>query len=74
MSNKLLVSRSAQAQWAPPPVKYRGRNILRFYISVRYFRSLNVGIENDDICRLVDVKTYTGRECPELRSDAFLVP
>ncbi len=52
----------------------RGQNVLRGNISVGWFTSPRVGIDNDDIYRLIGVKTYTGQEWPRLRSDAFLIP
>jgi len=51
-----------------------GQNVLRADVSVRFFRSPNVGLENDDIYRLIGVQEYTGTERPSLRSDAFLIP
>jgi hypothetical protein len=51
-----------------------GQNVLYADFSVRFVRNPNVGIENDDIYRLIGVQEYTGRERPTLRSDAFLIP
>ncbi|HVP13402.1 MAG TPA: hypothetical protein VMV94_19675 [Phycisphaerae bacterium] len=51
-----------------------GQNVLYADFSARFVRNPNVGIENDDIYRLIGVQEYTGRERPTLRSDAFLVP
>jgi hypothetical protein len=51
-----------------------GQNVLHANISVRFYRNPNVGVENDDIYRLIGVQEYTGRERPTLRSDAFLIP
>lgn len=52
----------------------RGQNVLRGNISVTWSTTPRVGVDNDDIYRLIGVKTYTGREWPRLRSDAFLIP
>jgi hypothetical protein len=51
-----------------------GQNVLFGNFSVRFVRNPNVGVDNDDIYRLIGVQEYTGRERPMLRSDAFLVP
>jgi hypothetical protein len=51
-----------------------GQNVLRGNLSVRFFRNPLVGIENDDIYRLIGVQEYTGLERPTARSDAFLIP
>ncbi len=51
-----------------------GQNVLRGNLSVRFFPNPNVGIQNDDIYRLIGVQEYTGLERPTLRSDAFLIP
>ena len=51
-----------------------GQNVLYPDFSVRFVRNPNVGIDNDDIYRLIGVQEYTGRERPTLRSDAFLIP
>jgi hypothetical protein len=51
-----------------------GQNVLFGNFSVRFVRNPNVGVDNDDIYRLIGVQEYTGRERPVLRSDAFLVP
>ena len=51
-----------------------GQNVLFSNFSVRFVRNPNVGVDNDDIYRLIGVQEYTGRERPVLRSDAFLVP
>lgn len=53
---------------------HRGQNVLRADSAVFWAITPNVGIESDDIYRLIGVETYTGRELPRLRSDAFLVP
>jgi len=52
----------------------KGQNVLRRDISVIFSRTPNVGIDNDDIYRVIGVQHYTGLERPRLRSDAFLVP
>jgi hypothetical protein len=52
----------------------RGQNVLRASVSVKFFRTPNVGIEDDDIYRLIGVRRYTGLERPRARSDAFLIP
>ena len=52
----------------------KGQNILRADLSVRWATSPNVGIDSDDIYRVIGVQRYTGQERPQLRSDAFLVP
>jgi hypothetical protein len=51
-----------------------GQNVLRSDGSALFFRTPRVGVENDDIYRVVGVQRYTGVERPQLRSDAFLVP
>ena len=52
-----------------------GQNVLRGNLSVRFFKNPHVGIENDDIYRLIGVQEYyTGLERPMARSDAFLIP
>jgi hypothetical protein len=51
-----------------------GQNVLHGNLSVRFVRNPNVGVDNDDIYRLIGVQEYTGRERPTLRSDAFLIP
>jgi hypothetical protein len=52
----------------------KGQNVLRRNLSVRFSNSPNVGLDNDDIYRVIGVQQYTGFERPRLRSDAFLVP
>lgn len=52
----------------------RGQNVLRGNMSVIWATTPRLGIDNDDIYRLIGVKTYTGQEWPHLRSDAFLIP
>ncbi len=52
----------------------RGQNVLRRNINVIWSATPRIGIDNDDVYRLIGVKTYTGREWPQLRSDAFLIP
>jgi hypothetical protein len=54
--------------------KSRGQNVLRYDVRVSFFRTPNVGIENDDIYRLNGVREYSGLERPRSRSDAFLIP
>ncbi len=51
-----------------------GQNVLRADMRVNWTRTPRVGIDNDDIYRVVGVERYTGREVPSFRSDAFLVP
>ncbi len=51
-----------------------GQNVLRADLSVRFFRTPYVGVESDDIYRLIGVQRYTGLERPTLKSDAFLIP
>lgn len=51
-----------------------GQNVLRADLSVRFFRNPYVGVEGDDIYRLIGVQRYTGLERPTLKSDAFLIP
>jgi hypothetical protein len=51
-----------------------GQNVLRSDGSVIFSRTPRVGVENDDIYRVIGVQKYTGFERPQLRSDAFLVP
>jgi hypothetical protein len=52
----------------------RGQNVLRANLSVNWCNTPRVGIDNDDIYRLIGVQKYTGQEWPRLRSDAFLIP
>ncbi|HKQ49410.1 MAG TPA: hypothetical protein VJZ71_15170 [Phycisphaerae bacterium] len=52
----------------------RGQNVLRGELSVRWARTPRVGVDNDDIYRLIGIQEYTGQEWPRLRSDAFLIP
>lgn len=51
-----------------------GQNVLRADLGVKWANSPNVGIDSDDIYRVIGVQQYTGQERPQLRSDAFLVP
>ncbi len=51
-----------------------GQNVLFGNLTVRFVKDPNVGVDNDDIYRLIGVQEYTGRERPTLRSDAFLIP
>jgi len=51
-----------------------GQNVLRADLSVKWANTPNVGIDSDDIYRVIGVQQYTGQERPQLRSDAFLVP
>lgn len=52
----------------------RGQNVLRADISIIFGRDPRVGIDKDDIFRIVDVDEYTGMERPQSQSDAFMVP
>jgi hypothetical protein len=52
----------------------RGQNVLRGDLSVRWAVTPRVGLDNDDIYRLIGIEKYTGQEWPRLRSDAFLIP
>lgn len=52
----------------------RGQNVLYGNLTVRFVRTPNVGVDNDDIYRLIGVQEYTGRERPSLSSDVFLIP
>jgi len=51
-----------------------GQNVLRADLSVQFVRNPYVGLESDDIYRLIGVQRYTGLERPTLKSDAFLIP
>jgi len=51
-----------------------GQNILRANMSVIFSPTPHVGLENDDIYRIIGIEQYTGFERPRARSDAFLVP
>jgi len=51
-----------------------GQNVLRANLSVLYSTSPILGANNDDIYRVQGVEEYTGRERPQSRSDAFLIP
>lgn len=51
-----------------------GQNVLRADMGVFWSSTPKVGVDNDDIYRVVGIEKYTGREVPSMRSDAFLVP
>ncbi|MEK6644495.1 MAG: hypothetical protein AABZ08_11365 [Planctomycetota bacterium] len=51
-----------------------GQNVLTRDGRVIFSKTPLVGIDNDDIYRVIGVQRYTGMERPQLRSDAFLVP
>lgn len=51
-----------------------GQNVLRHDGSVIWSRTPNVGMDGDDIYRIVGVQKYTGLERPRTESDAFLIP
>lgn len=51
-----------------------GQNVLRADMSAIWSATPRVGVDNDDIYRVIGVERYTGREVPSMRSDAFLVP
>lgn len=52
-----------------------GQNVLRFNLSVTWWTTPRVGIDNDDIYRVADVRgAYTGFEQPRSQTDAFLIP
>ncbi|MCZ6816351.1 MAG: hypothetical protein O7F76_06575, partial [Planctomycetota bacterium] len=52
-----------------------GQNVLRVNVSVIWTKTPRVGIDNDDIYRVADVKgDYTGLERPRSLTDAFLIP
>lgn len=52
-----------------------GQNVLRVDRSVDWTNTPRVGIDNDDIYRVADVKgEYTGLERPRSATDAFLIP
>lgn len=78
--NPMLDDQRRLIQTPPVPENSRsharpeGQNVLRGDMSVGWFTTPRVGIDNDDIYRLIGVKKYTGREMPSLKSDAFLVP
>ncbi len=52
----------------------KGQNVLRADLTVTYHVRPNVGVQRDDIYRLIGVAEYTGLERPSQRSDAFLIP
>lgn len=52
----------------------RGQNVLRANLGVNWSTTPNVGVDSDDIYRVIGIQRYTGQERPQLRSDAFLVP
>lgn len=52
----------------------QGENVLKADVRVFFTRNPNVGLDNDDIYRVIGVQKYTGLERPQMRSDAFLVP
>ncbi len=51
-----------------------GQNVLRINVSVRFFKSPDVGIDDDDIYRLYGIEEYTGQERPNRQNDSFLIP
>ena len=51
-----------------------GQNVLRQDGSVTWSRTPHVGMDGDDIYRIIGVKKYTGLERPRTESDAFLIP
>ncbi|MCG8407145.1 MAG: hypothetical protein MI923_18260 [Phycisphaerales bacterium] len=51
-----------------------GQSVLNADNSASHYNSPKVGLENDDIYRLIGVDEYNGLERPRLRSDAFLIP
>ena len=52
-----------------------GQNVLRVNVSVIWTKTPRVGIDQDDIYRVADVKgDYTGLERPRSLTDAFLIP
>lgn len=51
-----------------------GQNVLRQDISVRWTATPRVGVQGDDIYRIVGVQKYTGLERPRTETDAFLIP
>lgn len=52
----------------------KGQNVLRANISVIWSPNPRVGLDNDDIYRVMGVNRYTGTERPSNRTDAFLIP
>ncbi len=52
----------------------KGQNVARMDGSMFWAPHPRVGIDSDDIYRLIGVQEYTGTERPRQRSDAFLVP
>lgn len=71
-SRRLIVGR-----WVPLNSQSHGgfgQTVLRADISVRFHTSPRVGVENDDIYRVIGVEDYNGFERPRQRSDAFLIP
>lgn len=51
-----------------------GQNVLRHDMSVRWSTTPTVGVDGDDIYRIIGVQRYTGLERPRTESDAFLIP
>lgn len=51
-----------------------GQNVLRQDGSVIWSRTPHVGMDGDDIYRIIGVQKYTGLERPRTESDAFLIP
>ncbi len=51
-----------------------GQNVLRRDGSVVWSRTPHVGVQGDDIYRIIGVQKYTGLERPRTESDAFLIP
>ena len=71
---RLLIRRSDVAMNSHNHGPRGGQNVLRANISVRFYNTPNVGVQDDDIYRVVGVREYSGFEWPRSRSDAFLVP
>jgi hypothetical protein len=69
-----IVSAAAVSLNSDSHGKSKGQNVIRTDLSARFFRTPRVGVDDDDIYRLIGVEQYTGLERPTLKSDAFLVP
>jgi hypothetical protein len=69
-----IVSAAAASLNSDSHGKSKGQNVVRADLSARFFRTPRVGVDDDDIYRLIGVEQYTGLERPTLKSDAFLVP
>lgn len=71
--NRALVEGTAPENSTSHPWM-KGQNVLRANISVIWSSNPRIGLDADDIYRVVGVDRYTGTERPRNRTDAFLIP